>query len=414
MNLNSLLINAYKNANKTDSTNSNEEKNNGFEKVGLDFQIKNRQILGEKTKTVTSYKGDEQTEIAAKALLSGGLIKVPELPREIDGRESVYRRVAKFLLLIGIDEASKILPRLSTEQTEKIIPEIASIRHVDPSEAEVILKEFQSLFVKTRENSGVDTAREMLEKAFGAEKADELLANAKNNIPLEKPFDYLSEADGEKVSILLKDESNATRALVLSYLKPKVSADVIKSLSDEDKKDVILRMAKLSKINPEVLKAVDKAMHEKVNKLTVQKTDSIDGRSALAQILRRMDTSSGEEILGVLAEHDEELGSDLRNRLFTTDDIIAADDRYIQEYLRKIDDKDIAYIIAGKKDDFRNKILKNVSQTRGNSVLEYEEFNKPMRRSDVNEKTTVFIDAMRQAYESGDLIISGRDGELYV
>ena len=44
-------------------------------------------------------------------------------------KDSIYRRVAKFLLLIGIDEAAKIIPHLSPEQTEKIIPEIASIRN---------------------------------------------------------------------------------------------------------------------------------------------------------------------------------------------------------------------------------------------------------------------------------------------
>ena len=44
-----------------------------------------------------------------------------------NGADSVYRRVAKFLLLIGVNEAAKILPHLTAEQTEKIIPELALI-----------------------------------------------------------------------------------------------------------------------------------------------------------------------------------------------------------------------------------------------------------------------------------------------
>ena len=42
-----------------------------------------------------------------------GLIKVPVAPREADGKESIYRRVAKFLLLIGTDEAAKVISHLS-------------------------------------------------------------------------------------------------------------------------------------------------------------------------------------------------------------------------------------------------------------------------------------------------------------
>ena len=412
MNFNALLMKAYKNGGlsktaESDSRPTEEKKTN--------FQINNTSIINpiEKVSSKERYAGDVGVSEAAKALTSGGLIKVPALPRESDGRESVYRRVAKFLLLIGVDEAAKILPHLSDEQTEKIIPEIATIQKIDPDEAEQILSEFQSLFYKVRESGGIDTAKEILEKAFGSDKAKQILDSVDRR-PAGKPFDYLSESDGDKVSVLLKDESNAVRALVLSYLKPKVSADVIKSFSAEDKRDVVIRLANLKKINPDVLRRVDEAMYEKANKLSVQKSDAIDGRSALAQILKRMDPGTEEEILSSLSEQDHELGDDLRSRLFTTEDVVMADDRFIQDYLRKMGDNDISYLIAAKNDDFRRKILRNVSQSRGNGILELEVINKPMPRSEVDKITAKFMEDMKMAYDNGDLIVSGRNGELYV
>jgi len=416
MNFNSFLLNAYKNSSKTETNSKDSKKNVSSESNdGITVNIGNEKSnLTNSLKKRTPYSGNEQLEAATKALTSGGLLKVPALPRDSDGRESVYRRVAKFLLLIGVDEAAKVLPHLSDEQTEKIIPEIASIRYVEPDEAEEILKEFQSLFYKAREEGGVDTAKEILQKAFGVEKANSILDNVTSNLAPEKPFEYLSESDSDRISILLKDESNAVKALVLSYLKPKIAAEVIKNMSVEDKKDVIIRLANLKNINPDVLKAVDKAMHEKVNKLSVKNTDSIDGRSALAEILRRMKPGSEEEILEVLSEHDEELSSDLRNRLFTLDDIVSADDKYIQNNLMKMSDNDIAYLIAAKKDIFRNKILSNISQNRAKDILEIESINKPMRKSEVDKITNDFILTMRKAFDEGELIIKGRDGEIYV
>lgn len=414
MNLSSMLLNAYKNSSKSKSDSGSASKNSDddvFVKIGKDSAYSKNAQPSTPSK---SYLVGEGTSATAKALTAGGLLKVPTLPREKDGRENVYRRVAKFLLLIGVDEAAKILPHLTEAQTEKIIPEIASIQRVDPDEAEEILAEFKSLLGKARESGGVNTAKEMLTKAFGAEVADKYLSTAAEALPVEKPFEYLQEADSEKISILLKDESNAVRTLILSYLKPKVAADVIKGMSEEDKKDVVLRLASLQKINPAVVKAVDKAMHEKVNKLSIQKSDSIDGRSALAQILRRMDPNSEMEILGTLSEHDEELGADLKKRLFTLEDIIAADDLYIQNYLRSMDDNDIAMLISNKKEDFREKILGNVSQNRRKTILDAEEINKPMRRSEVDNITSDFINQMRQAFDEGKLFVNGRDGEFYV
>lgn len=361
----------------------------------------------------THYEGNFQAKSAAKALTSGGLLKVPEEPRESDGKESVYRRVAKFLLLVGIDEAAKILPHLSEEQTEKIIPEIATIRTIPNDEAEAILEEFKGLFEKARNQGGIETAKNILGKAFGEKKAGELLEKVEP-FANGKPFEYLAEADADRVSALLADESNPVRALVLSYLNPKVAAAVISSMSGEDKKDVVLRLAKLKEVNPDIVKRVDKAMQDKMNTLAASKSNKIDGKSTLAQILKKMSPESEEAILSQLSESDPDLGADLREKLFTIEDILNADDKYLQKYLNGMGENDIACLIAGKEDDFRNKILKNLSENRRKSVLETENFLKPVRKSDCEKASSKFFSELRRAYEDGKLYIKGRDDEIYV
>lgn len=444
MNLSNFGINAYKNTAKNESSENNPEKKvftpvfekistqknegekQGFVKSSFSSESKSS-TASDHHKTMNEifdkrffpqlsdkdFQGNESARIAAKALTSGGLIKVPEQPREKDGKENIYRRVAKFLMLIGVDEAAKILPHLTDEQTEKIIPEIASIRYVEPEEAKAILEEFQGLVKQAREEGGIDTARTILEKAFGTHKAGVILEKTATQIS-GKPFEYLAETDSERVSLLLKDESNAVKALVLSYLNPKVSAQVINGMETEDKKDVVMRLARLSKISPEIVQRVDKAMQEKMNHLATSKSESIDGKNILAQILKRMSPEAEEGILSNLAEADSELGEDLRERLFTTEDIINADDRFIQDKLRDMDEEEIAYLIATKAEDFRNKILDNVSENRRKSILETEKFLYPMRKSDCEKATSQFFSTLRRAYEEGNLYIKGRDDELYV
>ncbi|WP_407425439.1 flagellar motor switch protein FliG [Treponema sp.] len=407
MNLNNFRINAYKsseNENFSDKNTDSEKKTKSINEI---FDKRFFPQLNDK-----NFQGNESTRIAAKALTSGGLIKVPEQPKEKDGRDNIYRRVAKFLLLIGVDEAAKILPHLTEEQTEKIIPEIASIRYVESEEAKAILEEFQGLVKQAREEGGIDTARSILEKAFGTARANQILE--KSAPASNKSFEYLYDSDSERVGFLLKDESNAVKALVLSYLKPKLSAEIINSLESSDKKDVVLRLAKLKKVSPEIVNRVDKALQEKMNAMATSKSDSIDGKNILAQILKRMSPESEQGILDNLAEQDPSLGEDLRERLFTIDDVIAADDRFIQDKLRNMGEEDIAHLIATKNEDFRNKILGNVSENRRNSILETEDFLKPMRKSDCDKITSQFFSMLRRAYEDGDLYIKGRDDDIYV
>lgn len=346
-------------------------------------------------------------------LKSGGLIKVPVSKKEKDGSDSVYRRVAKFLLLIGVDEAAKILPHLSAEQTEKIIPEIASIRSVSPEESSVILEEFHNLLEKSRESGGMDTAREILEKAYGPERAAELLEKA---APLKgaKPFDYLNDADSERILFLLNDESEQIRALVLSYLEPKKAASVINLMEPEIKKEVVRRLAKMEAISPEVLRRVDQAMHEKSLAQTTEKAENVDGRNALAAILKKMSPEAENGILSNLAEEDPELGLDLRSRLFTIDDVVDADDRFIQEELRKLSENEIAMLIAKKPDSFVEKILSCISSGRRALVREEQNINSPFRRSDCEKITSQFFSVLRRAFEDGKLIIKGRNDDIFI
>ena len=392
MNLNDLRTNAYSNAKKSgeeikSELNNESKPGEGFKKFGA--------------------------AAAAEVLKEQGLLKVPVQEAEEEGKESVYRRVAKFFLLIGEDEAAKILPHLTDKQIEKIIPELASIRSVSKEEATAILEEFQALLDEAKKSGGVETAREMLTKAYGKERAEQMLQKSMIE-PTPKPFEYLAGEETEKIQLLLKDENVGVKSLVLSYLPPKEAAAVINKMKDEDKKEVVLRLAKMEPVSPEILKRVDKAMKEKSRTITTEKTENIDGRNALAQILKKMDSGAEADILKSLSAEDPDLGQDLKKRLFTQEDVIASDDKFIQETLREFSDEDLAYLIAAKSDDFREKILDNVSHGRRTEILEQEDLLKPMRRSDCEDMTSKFVGILRRAYEEGKLIIKGRNDEIFV
>ncbi len=342
-----------------------------------------------------------------KTDVNDGLIKTASEKKVDDNK---YRRVAKFLLLIGIDEAAKVLAKLPQDQIEKIIPEIASIRSVEKDEAEVILAEFQAIAARSREQGGVETARTILEKAYGKERADLLL---KKYVPEQEkaPFEYLNELESDKIWILLKDESIPVRALVIAHLKPQLAADVINQMQGDDKTELIKRIARMKTMDPEAVRRVDKAMHEKMKAIDTNRSESMDGRGALAEILKRMSSSAENEILSSLEQSDSDLTTDLRQRLFSTEDFVNADDRYIQEYLRNMEDGDIAVLIAGKDEKFRDKIFKNVSKIRGAEILEEEQLKLPVKKTESVAATDKFMSAMRAAWERGDLIILGRDDE---
>ena len=168
-------------------------------------------------------------------------------------------------------------------------------------------------------------------------------------------------------------------------------------------------------VAPEVLEEINKSLHEKMLTQNTENSRNLDGRGVLAQILKRMSPSAESGIINTLSEQDPELGADLRRRLFTEEDVIGSDDRFIQNKLHSMEDKDIAILIHAKSDDFRNKILKNVSKTRGEIILDEERLAGTILRRDSEAITSAFFSYLRRAWENGDLRVSGRDeDEVYV
>ena len=117
-----------------------------------------------------------------------------------------------------------------------------------------------------------------------------------------------------------------------------------------------------------------------------------------------MDLNTESEILDELSENDPDLGEDLKQRLFTYEDVVNADDKFVQLELRNLSDQDIAYLIAGKNDDFCEKILSNISAGRRSEVRQQSEILKPMRKSDVERITSHFVARLRNEFEEGNLI----------
>ena len=379
------------------------------------IQVQKEDLSSQKEKSKKEKHKSQNPELnaASDALVSGDLLKVPVSKKEADGRDSVYRRVAKFLLIIGVDEAAKILPHLTEEQTEKIIPEIASIRSVSPEETRQILEEFETLLKNAREGGGIDTAREILKKAYGEKKAKELIDKSVP-FPLEKPFEYLNDIDNERINLLLKEESVQVKALILSHLNPKKAASVINLMDSKEKSEVAFRLLKLEPVSPEVIKNLDEILHKKVLLQNSQRTNSLDGKKILAEILKKMSFSTENSILSKISTEEPSLANDLRERLFTVDDVVSSDDRFVQETLMMYSNYEIACLVYKREEKFTKKIFQCISQGRVSQVQEELNINQTFLKSECDKIYSKFLNTLRNAFEEGKLFIKNRTDDVYI
>jgi len=325
--------------------------------------------------------------------------------------EPKVRRVAKFLILIGSENAAKILADLDEKQIEEISKEIASVKGITSGEAAGIFEEFQSLLSGKwsyggAPRGGVNEARKLLYAAFGPERGEALLGRALPETA-EKVFGFLEDFSPEQISLLIRDESPAVAALVLSRINPKLSAKVIADRHEVQRKEIILRIAKLKRVPPEILGKVAQGLREKARNIGGITTTTFDGAGALAAILKHTDVSFGDKILDELSWADADLSQTIKEKLFTPEDVVKAGNRPLQEKLRTMSAKEIALLISGRQEAFREKILSNISANRRDEVRAEADFAGPLLKKDSEAVMKDFMDWFRTARESGLLLFSG-------
>jgi flagellar motor switch protein FliG len=325
---------------------------------------------------------------------------------------SKYTRAAQFMVLIGSDEASRIFSKLDPDQVEAISREIVNLKPITAKEAEDVLEEFRSLLSSPygysgSSSGGIEQARRLLYAAFGPEKGEAMLVKAVPDAA-ENPFDFLSEFSGDQLALLFRDESPAACAMVFSRLPSKLSAAVLASTSPARKLEIVKRIAKLKETSPEVIARVAAAIREKARHFGQSVTatgEAVDGKGLLTAILKHSDIAFSGRLLEGLEESDPSLSREMKDRLYSLEDVANAADRPIQEKLRTMDDKDIALLLKGRSEAFTQKILCNVSSARTERIREESEIMGAVPKIESEAAAREFLSWFRQSLDEGRIML---------
>ncbi|MCL2601182.1 MAG: flagellar motor switch protein FliG [Treponema sp.] len=337
-----------------------------------------------------------------------GLLKTGTAPSAPPASKA--RRAAQFMVLIGSDEAAKVLSQLDPEQVNAISKEIVSIKTISREEAAAVLQEFRSLLSlpagSGASSGGLEQARKVLHAAFGAEKGEAMLVSAVPDAK-ENPFNFLSDFSGEQLAVLFKGESPAACAMVFSRLPAKLAAQTLANISPDRKFDIVKRIARLKESAPDVIERTAAALKEKARHFG--RIDSgggeIDGKGVLAAILKQSDTEFGGRLLDVLEKEDPTLSRDMKERLYTLEDIVEAADRPIQEKLREMGDKDIVLLLRGRSEEFTQKIMRNISSVRAARIKEESDFMGAIPKIEAEAAAREFLEWFRQSREEGSILM---------
>jgi len=325
---------------------------------------------------------------------------------------SSKQKAAVLLISLGQDVAAKIYKQLSSDEVEKLTFEIANVRNVELEQRESVIREFRDIAVAKEyiTTGGIDYARDVLEKALGAQQA-ELILNKLTATLQVRPFHFARKADPNQILTFLQDEHPQTMALVLSYLEPQQSALVISSLAADLQADVARRIALMNGTSPDVISEVEQVLEAKLSVMATFDSTQTGGIDAVVKILNGVDRGTEKAILETLEIQDPELADEIKKRMFVFEDIVLLDSRSIQRVIRDVDPKDLQLALKVSSEEVQEIIFSNMSKRMVETFKEDIEFMGPVRLRDVEDAQQRIVGIIRRLEEAGEIIIARGGGD---
>lgn len=321
-------------------------------------------------------------------------------------------KAAILLLYLGNEVTSKVFEHMDDNEIKKISKSMAKLGHVSRSSIMEVVEEFTEVINPESGifSQGEEFVRKILEKALGPAKADmlmeELQASSYGDL-----VDILSNMDAKSIANFLSQEHPQTIAVILAKLKSKQTSEIISLLPQELQAEVVLRIADVEQVSPEILQEIDEVMKREIKSMGGVQRYKVGGVEKVVDMFNHFDRSKEKQILDKLDVLSPPLSEIIRKHLFTFDDVFALDDRSIQSIMREVSNDTLTLAMKTSPDEVKDKIFRNISSRAAEMIKEDLEVMGPVRLSDVEKAQSEIIKIVRKMEEEGKVVLAGRGGD---
>ena len=329
------------------------------------------------------------------------------------GKMTGPKKAAILLLALGEDGAADVMKNLEEAEIQQVGYYMSRFTDVSPEELDIVLEEFYRNSVMADEgvniSSSPDFVKNALTKALGADRAKELSDNLRAGEE-EAGLEALRYAEPIMISNYIRTEHPQTIALILSYLKnAEQSSAVLRDLPESLQADILYRMAVIESIPPGVISEMNEVLTEEM-KTAGSMATSVGGVEPVAEILNSVDKATETRILSSIEETNPDLAEQIRELMFTFEDMALIDAKQMQLVMKDVDQADMVLALKTASDAVKELIFSSMSSRAAEMVREDLENLGPAKLSDVEAAQQKIIKVVKKLEEAGTITIAGAGG----
>jgi flagellar motor switch protein FliG len=309
---------------------------------------------------------------------------------------------------LGSSAVKVLLKKMDDGDIRKLLSVMNKYRVVPIHVTKRVLEEYYEMISEAEEYifSENVASKDMIVDALGEDRARGILGGLNIASGAARSLESLEMVDAKSLATFLVSEHPQTVAVILAHLEPEKKGEVLKRLPEALQAEVVLRMANLEHVDPELIAEIDKVLKNQLANTASVEQGTLGGVQPVAEMLNVMDKNTESSIMSRLEEKDPLLAEEIRKLMFVFDDIIKIDDRGIQALLKEVANDKLLLALKTASEEIKAKFFKNLSQRAAEMLREDLSNMGPSRLSDVEGAQQEIVNAARRLEAEGKILIA--------
>lgn len=321
-------------------------------------------------------------------------------------------KAALVLMTLGKDLASAVLQHLNEAEVKRISRAFMAVHEVDRQTQLEISREFRNM-LKAGETLLVD----------GREFAKDVISNAFGESEGQGMLEYITGSRKEPISAIIGDvpekilasfiaaEHPQTVAFLMTKINPDQAAMLLQKMTEEGQTDVLVRIAHLNNVKSDVLDEVREVLRSQLRGSGLGEEEEVSGPKSAANILNFVERANEERIITEIEEMYPELAEQIRNLMFTFEDVRKIDDRGVQTILKEVPRDQLVLALKTASEELKELLFRNVFQRAAQMIQEDLSAMGPVKLKDVEKSQQGIVDIVRRLEAEGKIVIGGSGSE---
>src|SRR4051812_20876617 len=317
---------------------------------------------------------------------------------------------ALLLNVLGNQVTAQVFKKMKDNDVKRLVNAMGQVTKVPIPIVRQVLEAFYSEI--SEEDIlifGHATGRDFVLQTLGEERAKTVLGQL-SVLEGSRTLEALELVDPRTLANFLVNEHPQTVALILAHLDPAKKCEVLKRLPEAIQTEVVLRIANLDFISPNLIAQVDEVLKQELATLGSIDTQQLGGVQPIAEMLNVMDKTSEQNIMARVEEKDPQLAEEIRKLMFVFEDIVFIDDRGMQLLLKEVPNDKLVIALKSATEEIREKIFRNISKRASDLLREDLDAMGPVRITDVENAQQEIVNIAKRLEAEGKIMIS-RGGE---